>query len=59
MALDEPKESDVTIDEQGITFAIEKSLYEDASPIGVDFIETPDGSGFSLTSNLKKNGDCC
>jgi len=40
-------------------FAIEKDLFEQADPIGIDFVETPDGSGFSLTSNLTKNGGCC
>jgi Fe-S cluster assembly iron-binding protein IscA len=59
MALDEPKESDVTFNDQGIMFAIEKDLFEQADPIGIDFVETPDGSGFSLTSNLTKNGGCC
>jgi iron-sulfur cluster assembly protein len=59
MALDEPQDNDVTFNEQGITFAIEKSLFEKARPIGVDFVETPDGSGFSLTSGLRKSDGCC
>ena len=59
MALDEPKESDVTFNDQGITFAIEKDLFKQADPIGIDFVETPGGAGFSLTSKLPKGGVCC
>ena len=59
MALDEPKASDVTFDDKGIKFAIEKNLFEQADPIGIDFVETPGGAGFSLTSNLPKNGGGC
>ncbi len=59
MALDEPKENDVTLTEQGITFVIEKGLFEEAKPIHVDFVESPNGSGFSLTSNLPASGGCC
>ncbi len=59
MALDEPQESDVTFTDQGITFAIEKQLFEDAKPIRVDFVESANGSGFQLTSNLPSGGGCC
>ena len=59
MALDEPKDNDVTFTDQGITFAIEKDLFEQAKPIGVDFVESPDGAGFSLTSSLPTSKGCC
>jgi iron-sulfur cluster assembly protein len=58
MALDEPDENDVTFTDQGITFTIEKGLYDEAKPIGVDFVESPTGSGFQLKSNLPSSG-CC
>jgi iron-sulfur cluster assembly protein len=59
MALDEPKENDVLLTDQGITFVIEKDIFEEAKPINVDFVESPSGSGFSLTSNLPASGECC
>lgn len=59
MALDEPHENDFTFIDQGITFAIEKKLFEEARPIRVDFIESLDGSGFQFRSNLPSGGGCC
>jgi iron-sulfur cluster assembly protein len=59
MALDEPQENDITFTDQGITFAIEKKLFEDAKPIRVDFIESINNSEFQLTSNLPTGGGCC
>lgn len=58
MALDESQENDITLTDQGITFAIEKGLFEQAKPIGVDFVESLGGSGFQLTSNLPTTGEC-
>lgn len=59
MALDEPQENDVTFTDQGITFAIDKALLEEAKPIRIDFVESPTGSGFALTSSLPTGGGCC
>ena len=58
MALDEPQETDVTYAEQGVTFAIEKGLFETVKPIRVDFVESAEGSGFHLASNLEAGGGC-
>jgi Fe-S cluster assembly iron-binding protein IscA len=59
MALDEPQENDVTFTDQGITFAMERDLFEQAKPIRVDFVESLSGSGFELTSSLLAGGRCC
>jgi Fe-S cluster assembly iron-binding protein IscA len=59
MALDEPQENDVNFTDQGITFAIDKELFEKAKPIRIDFLESPGGSGFQLTSSLPAGGGCC
>jgi len=62
MALDEPQENDLTFIDQGITFVIDKEIFEEAKPIRIDFIESAGGSGFQLTSNLqsgKNCGGCC
>jgi iron-sulfur cluster assembly protein len=58
MALDESQENDMTLMDQGFSFTIEKELFDQVKPIHIDYVETIDGSGFQLTSNLPKN-DCC
>jgi len=58
MALDEQAENDTVIEEKGVTFLIENSLLEEAKPIQVDFITTPTGSGFRLSSSLSTSGGC-
>ena len=58
MALDEPREDDEVIKDNGITYLIEKQLFDQVKPINVDFTETAMGSGFSISSNLKPDGAC-
>jgi iron-sulfur cluster assembly protein len=59
MALDEPGNDDEVFDEKGTKFVIEKDLFNQAKPINVDFVETPQGSGFRLTSSLSAAGGEC
>jgi iron-sulfur cluster assembly protein len=61
MALDGPQGNDETFTEQGVTFIIDKKLFEEAKPISIDFMESAMGSGFLLKSGLtaNKDGDCC
>lgn len=65
MALDEAQDSDEVIENKGLTFLVDKALLEEAKPIQVDFIVTPDGSGFKLTSSPVTavgggcGGSCC
>jgi len=59
MALDEPKETDEVVQDNGLTFLIDKSLYEEVQPITVDFITGAMGSGFKLTSSLASAGGGC
>jgi iron-sulfur cluster assembly accessory protein len=58
MALDEATESDEKFETNGFTYLVEKQLLEDAKPIKVDFITTPEGSGFIITSALKGASGC-
>ena len=58
MALDEPLEEDMTFSDRDLEFIIDKKLFEEIKPIHVDFIESPGGSGFKLTSNLKAGAGC-
>ena len=58
MALDEPRNEDEVFEEKGTKFVVEKDLWNQAQPINIDFITTPQGSGFKLTSNLQAGSGC-
>ena len=58
MALDESNDSDETFKVNGLTFMIEKELYEMVKPVKVDFIETPRGAGYIIESSLKAADGC-
>ena len=58
MALDESQEGDEIFNQNGLTFMIEKGLYEQVKPIKVDFVETSRGSGYSIESSLQKADGC-
>jgi len=61
MALDENRsEEDEVISVGSTTFVIAKDLLSQVKPINIDFITTPQGAGFKLTSSLPQpNGGCC
>jgi Fe-S cluster assembly iron-binding protein IscA len=59
MVLDEPIAEDEVFKENGITFAIDKKLFEEVKPIQIDFIEGRHGSGYQITSNLQKSCGSC
>ena len=58
MALDESKNDDEVFEDRGITYLIEKTLFEKVKPITVDFVTTPRGSGFKLTSSMSQGNAC-
>jgi Fe-S cluster assembly iron-binding protein IscA len=58
MALDESTTNDEAFEDRGVTFLVEKELFDKVKPIAVDFITTPRGSGFQLTSSLSKENAC-
>jgi len=59
MALDEPKDDDELMKDNGITYLINKELLDQAKPIDVDFVESAMGAGFSISSNLNKGDSEC
>jgi iron-sulfur cluster assembly accessory protein len=64
MVLDDPRNEDKVFEEKGTKFVIDKDIYNQAKPINVDFVDTPHGSGFKLTSSLAPAaggscGSCC
>ncbi len=62
MALDENRsDEDEVISVGSTTFVIEKDLLNQVKPINIDFITTPQGAGFKLSSSLPEShgcGDC-
>jgi iron-sulfur cluster assembly accessory protein len=54
MALDEQKEDDEVFTERGVTFVIEKALFERVKPIRIDYTHSTLGSGYTLESELMK-----
>jgi iron-sulfur cluster assembly protein len=58
MALDESREGDEMFKEDGLTFMINKDLFELVKPVTVDFIVTPRGSGFKVSSSLEAQSSC-
>ena len=58
MALDESRENDEVFDDKGITYVVEKALYENIKPIRVDYINTPMGSGFNISSSMQAGPSC-
>ena len=58
MALDEPKDDDEIVKNNGITYLVNKQLFEQVKPVKVDFVESAYGSGFSISSSLAKGGAC-
>ena len=58
MALDEPKDDDEIVKNNGVTYLVNKQLLDQVKPITVDFVESGWGSGFSISSSLKKDDGC-
>jgi iron-sulfur cluster assembly accessory protein len=59
MALDEQKQDDHVFEDNGLKFVINQDLLSEIQPVTVDFIETPHGSGFKLSSNFVSAGGGC
>ena len=55
MALDEPKENDEILTERGMTFLVEKALFERVKPISIDYTHSTLGDGYTLKSELMKD----
>ncbi|MDY6987242.1 MAG: hypothetical protein SWQ30_04220 [Thermodesulfobacteriota bacterium] len=58
MALDESRNEDAIFDEKGLTYVIEKELLERVNPIKVDYVESPMGAGFSISSGMERPDSC-
>ena len=59
LALDELKDDDKSFDDRGLTFVMEKEFYEKIKPVKVDYVDTPMGAGFNISSNMPKPESTC
>jgi len=55
MALDEPRGTDETINDEGLIFLVDKQLFEIARPFRIDFELTETGGEFSISCTLFEN----
>jgi Fe-S cluster assembly iron-binding protein IscA len=54
MALDEQKEDDEVFTDRGVTFLVEKTLFERVKPIRIGYTHSTLGLGYTIDSALKK-----
>lgn len=54
MALDVQKEDDEVFTDRGVTFIVEKALFERVKPIRIGYTDSPLGSGYTIKSELMK-----
>jgi len=54
MAIDDRKENDEVLTDRGVTFLVEKGLFERAKPIRIDYVHSTLGDGYILESQLSK-----
>ena len=59
MALDGPKDDDETFHDNGLTFVMNSQLYQDVKPVTVEYVSTPMGAGFRISSNMLSAGGSC
>lgn len=59
MTLDESTENDTSFEENGITFVVDKEFLEKIQPVTIDFVSTPMGEGFQISSSLPKAEGAC
>jgi iron-sulfur cluster assembly protein len=59
MALDESTPNDEVFEDRGVTYLVEKDLFEKIKPIAVEFIMSPRGGGFKLTSSMSQQEGAC
>lgn len=54
MAMDDQKETDEVLTDRGVTFVVDKKLFERAKPIRIDYTHSTLGEGYVFESQLLK-----
>ncbi len=55
MALDEQKKDDEIFTDRGVTFIVERTLFERVKPIRIGYTPSTVGSGYTIESELMKD----
>jgi Fe-S cluster assembly iron-binding protein IscA len=58
MALDESQEDDSVFTDRDVTYLVNTTLFEKVKPVAIDYIKTPRGEGFKLSSSMDAAGGC-
>ncbi len=58
MALDESRENDEVFDDRGLTYVVDRALYDSIKPIRIDYVNSPMGSGFNISSSMPVGRSC-
>jgi len=56
LALDEPKDNDLKVEEGELTFLVDNELMQSCGDIKVDFVDSGMRSGFSISSKIPVAG---
>lgn len=59
LSLDEFKPGDATFEEGGLSFVVERSLFEMCGTISLDYVDSPTSQGFSLSPEKPISGGGC
>ncbi len=58
MALDESHDDDEVFTDRDVTYLVNKTLFEKVKPVAIDYLQTPRGEGFKLSSNMDTAEGC-
>ena len=58
LALDESHDDDEVFTDREVTYVMDKTLFDRVKPVAVDYVSTPRGSGFKLSSNMDAGAGC-
>ncbi|MDP2268858.1 MAG: hypothetical protein Q8K46_06785 [Deltaproteobacteria bacterium] len=58
MALDESHDDDEVFTDRAVKYLVNKTLFEKVKPVAIDYVQTPRGEGFKLSSNMDAAGGC-
>jgi len=55
MALDEPRDTDQILDDEDLTFLMDRPLFEIAKPIRIDYESTETGGEYTISCAIAEN----
>ena len=58
LTLDESHDDDEVFTDREVTYVMDRTLFDRVKPVAVDYVSTPRGSGFKLSSNMDAGAGC-